>query len=176
MNATDNTPEIERHPRGSRERLRAIVEVTRRRLETAQQIRAEVHGGDPRIADLAQSLWEVDHIKLSPGDLDLISAAAVTLLGDATYEMDQRQLERLTDDLDALARAVERRLAGLPGPSIRDADHVHPVFVEGLWYIQCEHQGRSGYALDSDGLPRMFQTWDAAHRAIAEIRRHAPGE
>ncbi|MCG5495634.1 hypothetical protein [Ectothiorhodospira variabilis] len=107
MNTIDS---IVQHPRGSRERRRAIVEVTRQRRETAHQIHAEVHGDDPGITDLTQGMWEVDPIRLSPADLDRINAAAVNLLHEAIPEMNQRQLNTLADDLDALARSVERRL------------------------------------------------------------------
>ncbi|AHK80558.1 hypothetical protein M911_01570 [Ectothiorhodospira haloalkaliphila] len=110
MTTPNTIPSIEQHPRGSRERLRAIVALTRQRRETAHQIRAEVQGGDPGIADLAQTMWEIDPIKLSPADLDRINAAAVNLLHESIPEMNRHQLNTLADDLDALARSVERRL------------------------------------------------------------------
>ncbi|MFP4161260.1 MAG: hypothetical protein ACLFSK_04630 [Ectothiorhodospira sp.] len=106
-------PNIEQHPPRSRERLAAIVALTRQRRETAQQIRAEVHGDDPGIADLAQAMWEVDPIKLSPADLDRISAAAVNLLHESIPDLNQRQLNTLADDLDALAKSVERQLVAV---------------------------------------------------------------
>ncbi|MCG5494418.1 hypothetical protein [Ectothiorhodospira variabilis] len=101
---------IERHPRGSRERLAAIVALTRQRREAAQRIQAAAHGGDPGIADLAHALWEIDPIKLTPADLDRISAAAVNVLHESIPDLNQRQLETLAYDLATLSIAVRRQL------------------------------------------------------------------